>query len=172
VSQVDQGALAELLDKQAIREALMRYCRGVDRCDAELIASVYHDDAMDHHGRFDMAGKAFAVHVAQFMKEAATGHSHRIANISIELDGDRAHVESYLHSMLNHADRVDEFIGRYVDRFEKRSGEWKIAERWVVVDFTRSTPVDARFGLQDTFIKGRRDPGDQSYARELPGGTA
>jgi SnoaL-like domain len=32
----------ELLDKQAIHEALMHYCRGIDRCDEDLIRSAYH----------------------------------------------------------------------------------------------------------------------------------
>jgi hypothetical protein len=29
------NALQQLLDKQEIHEVLMRYCRGIDRCDAE-----------------------------------------------------------------------------------------------------------------------------------------
>jgi hypothetical protein len=168
LTDAEQTAVAAFLDKQAIRDALMRYCRGVDRLDEALLASVYHGGAWDHHGRFDMIGTEFAKHVVGFMKTAALGHQHRIANISIELDGDTAHVESYLHSLMNHADRVDEFIGRYVDRFEKRNGEWKIAERWVVVDFTRMTPVADRFGLETTFIRGQRATDDQSYARVLP----
>jgi len=31
VTEIDGAALQELLDKQSIHDALMRYCRGVDR---------------------------------------------------------------------------------------------------------------------------------------------
>jgi hypothetical protein len=37
-------------DKQSIYEVLVRYCRGVDRCDEDLIRSTFHDDSYDDHG--------------------------------------------------------------------------------------------------------------------------
>ena len=39
---MDETALAELLDKQAITEALHRYCRAMDRMDNDLGRSVFH----------------------------------------------------------------------------------------------------------------------------------
>ena len=39
-----------LLDRQAITDALHLYCRAIDRTDEELLASVYHPDAIDDHG--------------------------------------------------------------------------------------------------------------------------
>jgi ketosteroid isomerase-like protein len=165
---MDDKRLKDALDKAEIRAVLARYARGVDRLDPALIASVYYDDAYDHHGRFDLLGKQFAVEVVELLRETRLSHQHRLANITIELDGDTAWSEAVLHSLHNHQDRVDEFFGRYVDRFERRQGEWKIAERWVVCDFSRSSPVSARFALQDTFLKGTRDRNDQSYQRKLP----
>ena len=41
-----------LLDREAIREAMGRYCRGIDRLDVDLIRSAYHEDAFDDHGPF------------------------------------------------------------------------------------------------------------------------
>ncbi len=42
---------------EAIRQAALRYCRGVDRLDAELMFSAYHDDATDDHGVFVGLGR-------------------------------------------------------------------------------------------------------------------
>ena len=50
IDEKTERALRVLLDKQEIHEVLMRYCRGIDRCDAELLHSVYHPDATDDHG--------------------------------------------------------------------------------------------------------------------------
>jgi hypothetical protein len=39
------GRLREVLDKQEIQDALMRYCRGIDRCDEVGPPPVGHGDA-------------------------------------------------------------------------------------------------------------------------------
>ena len=46
------AAIAELLDERAICKVVLRYCRGVDRMDRELVRSCFHDDAEDQHGNF------------------------------------------------------------------------------------------------------------------------
>ena len=53
-------AMQEMLDSHQIQKMLVDYCRGIDRCDVELVASVYHDDAVDDHGIFRGLGKDFA----------------------------------------------------------------------------------------------------------------
>lgn len=45
-------SLQELVDKRALAEVVMRYCRGVDRADEELIVSCFHPDAVDEHGAY------------------------------------------------------------------------------------------------------------------------
>ncbi len=54
------NALARLLDRQAIEEVLARYCRGVDRCDVDTLASCSHSDGTDDHGTFVGNGQGFA----------------------------------------------------------------------------------------------------------------
>ena len=42
----------EMADREAIRDCLYRYSRGVDRCDEEMLRSVYWEDALDDHCLF------------------------------------------------------------------------------------------------------------------------
>ncbi|MBT5754390.1 MAG: SnoaL-like domain-containing protein [Acidimicrobiaceae bacterium] len=45
-----EARLRALIDKDEIRDVLMRYGRGVDRLDEELLRSCYHPDSHDDHG--------------------------------------------------------------------------------------------------------------------------
>jgi ketosteroid isomerase-like protein len=154
--------LQGLLDKQDIYEALLRYCRGVDRGDDAMIASAYHDDGIDDHGFWKGLGSDFA----PFINDVLTKYRstmHMINNVLIELDGDTAYVESYVESVHEVGDRYDTVHGRYLDRFERRNGQWKIAHRVVVRDLHRSDPVSPlysaeEFGLRQPGMRGRSDP--------------
>ena len=45
--------LQELVDRQKIYHVLTSYCRALDRCDVELMKSVYWEDGYDDHGVFE-----------------------------------------------------------------------------------------------------------------------
>jgi hypothetical protein len=57
---------------------------------------------------------------------------------------------------------METFFGRYVDRFERREGVWKIAERLVVRDWDLAEPVTLAFA-PGRFTDGARGPADPSY---------
>src|SRR6185295_13740348 len=90
-----------------------------------------------------------------------TGTTHTIANILITVDGDVAGSES--HILAWHGLPAE---GRYVDRLERRNGEWKIAHRIVVFEWTRIEPVGVQFevGPEVAMVWSRRDRDDPSYA--------
>src|SRR3546814_3986537 len=44
--------LEALLDKQAIGELVHAYCNAADRHDFDKMRALYHDDAIDEHGKF------------------------------------------------------------------------------------------------------------------------
>ena len=44
--------LRELLDRDEIRQVMMRYARGLDRLDFELTRSCYWDEAVEDHGSY------------------------------------------------------------------------------------------------------------------------
>ena len=45
--------LQALLDREAIRDCLYRYCRGIDRADEAALRSAYWPDATDCHGAWN-----------------------------------------------------------------------------------------------------------------------
>ena len=47
---IDEAKLTELLDREAIRACIYRYCRGVDRADEATLRGTYWPDATDQHG--------------------------------------------------------------------------------------------------------------------------
>jgi hypothetical protein len=125
-----------------IQQVLFRYCRGVDRGDAELISSVYHPDAVDTHGPWTGLGKEFATYLVPNMDQVPLIGQHHITNVLIELEGDKAAVESYFvafHPEATDAGPAHALVcGRYLDRFERRDTGWRIADRKVVIDVSRA----------------------------------
>ena len=57
------------------------------------------------------------------------------------------------------------FGGRYIDRFERRGGEWKIAHRAVVHEWDKIEHLELAYP-PDRFSEGIRGPEDPSYERE------
>ncbi len=158
--------LQGLADRAAIHDVLLRYCRGADRCDEDLIRSSYHPDAHDDHGTFTGSGGDFASWVVGVLRETSLATQHTLPNVLIELAGDAAAVESsfiaYHHRTADGGARIEIFGGRYLDRFERRRGEWRIAARTVVHDWSTAVPSVA-FPNVERYVQGRRDRSDPVY---------
>jgi len=85
-------------DRQQIYDVLTRYCRALDRCDLALMKSVYWEDGYDNHGVFQGNAQDYAAFIIPEIQQWFEMTMHAICNVHIELDGHRAHVESYLIS--------------------------------------------------------------------------
>src|SRR5919198_1032138 len=114
-------ALRQLLDEQAIRRVLARYCRGIDRLDQDLVRSCYHPDATEAHGSFTGDLEAYLTWVWKLLGRYASTF-HFIGNVLVEpLDDDRAWCETY--GIAHHRTADGSAAGnlvtgfRYVDRF-------------------------------------------------------
>lgn len=153
-------------DMQDIRDALMRYCRGIDRGDEVALASAYHDDATEHHGPFEGRVADFIPFVIDILKTLEVS-MHMILNVLIELDGDVAASEAYFIAIQREggADVEDHIGGRYLDRFERRNGEWRIAHRLVVLDWSRRDPYRGPSPYEPlaSFRTAARGPADPLY---------
>ena len=173
----DQSALDDLLAKQAIHDVLMRYCRGIDRLDEDLVRSAYHPDAYDDHGTFKGNAWEFATFVIQTLAAVPQRTRHLICNELVEVDGAVAHGEAYVvahHLFEDGSGRgtLFSFHGRYVDRYERRDGEWKIAHRVVVKDWAESRPFVEAWADDSPFATGVRSPDDLAYGRTAAGSGA
>ncbi len=157
-----------LSDRQEILDCLNRYCRGLDRLDPQLLASAYHPDAIDNHYTFVGGVEAFVPYAIEIESRFQATH-HGITSHNCEIDGDTAHAESYVYWFLRRKDRdtVTSGGGRYVDRFERRNGEWRIAVRRVFMDWSLEVSAEAWNKDRHWFIVGSRDRADPSYARPL-----
>lgn len=158
--------IQEVADRDEIRQALMRYCRGIDRGDEELINSAFHSDAIDDHGT-----PGPATELARRVASLDMQLMHFTGNILIELAGESAYVESYFISfspvMDDGVSSTRSRAGRYLDRFERRGGEWKIAHRMVVDEWARLDPV-TKVPIGPGAHTGKRSGDDPVYhLREL-----
>jgi hypothetical protein len=130
--------VAELIDKQALHDNLMGYCRGIDRMDLELMKSTYWPDSTDDHGRFVGGGHEWCVEGMK-SREALISCNHHISNVYSEIEGDRAKRESMFIVVTTYRDRDAVMVlgGRYRDLCEKRDGIWKILRRVCVWDWNQ-----------------------------------
>ncbi len=164
-----------LLDRQAISDCVHRYSRGLDRHDDAMVASCYWDDAVDEHGAFTGSPQEFIAWANDLHATSFRGHQHHITTQTVEIDGDTAHAESYILGVLTRkgdGEVSDIAGGRYLDRLERRDGEWRIAARRVIVEWCCVVDgAGALFGPQNGFPAARWDRADISYDRPLVAGA-
>jgi hypothetical protein len=135
--------LLPFLDNGKIRDCIARLARGEDRRDAALITASYWPDSITDYGVFK---GDFAAYLAWVVPgaDAITNTQHVLGQSYIELHGDKAKVETQVVSYhrIDYSagqgarDEHDTCIGgRYLDMFEKRNGEWRIANRMMLYDW-------------------------------------
>jgi len=167
---MDEGKLQYMLDRLEIQDVIHRYARGLDRHDDDVLRSVFHEDAWDNHGPWVGPREEFVAWANGPCHQHTNAHLHQITTHNCEIDGDVAHTESYCQWVhrLKDEETVTVGGGRYVDRLEKRDGEWRIAVRRLVLDFYYEAKGSV-FGTpaQLEYAKGTWDRSDISYERPL-----
>jgi hypothetical protein len=86
--------LGELADREAIRECLYRYSRGVDRLDADMVRSAYWPDCLDNHMGFEGNAEEFIAWSFPIMG-GMDQSQHFIANVLMTIRGNTADVVFY-----------------------------------------------------------------------------
>ncbi|HMK86292.1 MAG TPA: nuclear transport factor 2 family protein [Steroidobacteraceae bacterium] len=144
--------LNTLLERDRIRRCIAALARGEDRRDAELIRASYWPDSTSDYGVF--AG-TFDEYLAWVVpgSPAIPVTQHVLGQSMIELEGGTAraetHVTSYHRVKMGAEERDTVIGGRYLDRLQKRAGEWRIAHRTMLYDWFQDfgTSIDWSKGI-------------------------
>jgi SnoaL-like domain len=165
--------LEELSARAEIHDVLLRYCRGLDRVDMDLVRGAFHPDAwVDfpaslHVGSVDGFVDFLTGEMPRFVRTM-----HLLGNSLVECDGPNiAHVETYLNAdhqgteVHQWANENVKLWARYLDRFEQRDGVWLIARRRLATGWMYRYPKEGWFDDHpDTSATGR-DGADPSVER-------
>jgi hypothetical protein len=175
-----------LKDRKDIFDVLKRYTRGADRHDKDLVRGAFWPEATISFGTQMTRDQYVDWEESELAGYAA--HQHHITGQTIDIDGDTAHVESYVVYFLVPRDRSADSVGpatpgkantkektrlgsgRYIERWERRNGDWKILVREYVEDLALlGDTVDL---CTSGGCLGSWDKNDLSYARPLQYQTA
>ena len=120
--------LKALLERDKIRECLVRLARGEDPRNAELITASYWPDSTTDYGVFVGSFDKYLEWVVPG-SPAIPVTQHVLGQSMIDLRGDTAQVEtqvtSYHRVNMGTEERDTVIGGRYLDRVEKRGGDWR-----------------------------------------------
>lgn len=134
--------------RHQINEALLSYCRGIDRLRADHVRAAFHPGALLHgYGSADATPvEAFADYATQALGDRYLSTQHRISNSRIQFADDlrSATAETYVEASHVEPDasgnpaRIHLFAGRYIDRCTPGDdGVWRIAERTLRNDWSK-----------------------------------
>ena len=136
--------LEQVADRLAIQDVLHLHCRGLDRLDKSAIESAYWPDAEVDYGSYMGSAHVFAGLVVGALGQAYELTLHSLSNPLVTFSNNRAWSESSVHAahLLQGTREEMLFYGRYLDKLEKRDGQWKILHRQVVIDWSKRLQVE------------------------------
>jgi len=161
-----------LMDRTAILDCIARNARGCDRHDTECVSSSYHPDGIDEHGFAVNPGHKYGEHANAVHTASSQQNMHNITTHLCEIKGDVAHAESYAIGLFLSPDgNTGRLIaGRYLDRLERRNGEWRIVVRRSSAEVMLTgdaSMFNSKLFKDMGYLKGIRDKTDPSYQRPL-----
>jgi hypothetical protein len=162
--------LRDMLDEFALRKLVHTYCRAVDRGDFATLRELYHHDAVDAHGEISTGSVAGFLNTLEASRPHIRSMQHNITTVNFAVDGNAAEGEIYTiatHTFIAGDRDVDLIVGgRYLDKYEKRGGTWKIVDRMIVTDWAHvSDPstVDLSHPVTRGTLKGSPGSDDPSH---------
>lgn len=163
-----EETVAELVAVEAVKDVQLRYCRGLDRLDWDLVRTCFHPDATHDLGPFRGTVDEFLGWVPTLLPtfESTT---HLSGQQRVEIRGSTAFAEQYVRACHRIPSRAGEPPNdwtinlRYIDEMHRRNGEWRIFSRLCVCDSSRTDPVTDDGALGSEWHLGARNRTDPSY---------
>jgi hypothetical protein len=170
---------SRIADRMEIQDLVYRWCRAADRLDFDAMPALFHPGAYDDHGpyRGDIPG------LIQWIRErhkVITFSMHQMTNLLIEFaDEDNALVECYMAMVQRYAPGAGQSLAqltdvrfaetsfvdlhsrsRYIDRVQRRNGEWRVLRRTLVQDWKQLVEIPNVPANRPGALVGRRDLND------------
>ena len=142
-----------LAERFEIRQLVERYARGADERDGDLVASaflpegilrIYPEGVREGPAPRELSGRAtISAAIAKLVRYQVT--THFIGQQTVEFNGSGATGETYClaHHLYNDGDdRLNYVMSiRYLDTYARLDGQWLIAERRLMLDWTETRRV-------------------------------
>ncbi|MEM1051977.1 MAG: nuclear transport factor 2 family protein [Pseudomonadota bacterium] len=138
-----------LEDREAIRDLINAYAHAIDRRRWDIMENLFHGDATFGFGSVSGDWRGF-VEQARAIIDPCLATQHQLGQVQFGFEGNTlCHTETYMTAMhtipagypiaevFPDKGRVYSAViaGRYVDLFEKRGGQWRIAHRTGLYDW-------------------------------------
>jgi uncharacterized protein (TIGR02246 family) len=128
--------LRRLEDTEEIRALLMEYRRALDEKDFRAYAALFARDGVFSAGDMKATGpdEIYALvdgMLGTLLTERRGDDFHLVANVSIDVDGDRASATSTWAYVVRGEDETPVLakLGRYQDELVREDGRWRFAHR-------------------------------------------
>lgn len=168
----DGDRLRTLFDRQEILDCLTRVSRGIDRSDRDLFLSAFHTDGTIQLGGHASPPREVFEQTIAMLEKSHFAALHNIMNHTCDLKGDVAHTETYFQFLARNRDETNRIsAGRYIDKLERRGGQWKIMSRATLVECAGVIPPKTAPSIEKLFAEPgapgapSRDRNDPSYQR-------
>ncbi|EIV92619.1 nuclear transport factor 2 family protein [Frankia sp. QA3] len=157
----EETALRDAVDGWLVYETVVRYCRGVDRFDEDLLAAVFHPDSTTakvwsaaEPDVVILDGADIAAITIAKAREAYTDTFtlHSVTTPLIEIRGDFASSQNWSGASRG--------LTRCLDLFERRDGRWRVRRRRVLGGWSQPGPAGGR---RIDAADSRQDRSDPSY---------
>jgi hypothetical protein len=165
-----EAEVRDLAARRDITEAIHNYMRAQDRLLPDLHRTAFHEDGHVDCGIYKGSTYGFVDFAQGFLRDLKASQ-HVVGQIQIRFDGaEAADGEVYFvawHRIVEDGEDKDLLVaGRYVDRYEKREGSWRIARRHELIDWARTDPVSDAFMRVPGLLLGARGQDDLSVHRD------
>jgi len=168
--QANPAAVEQMLAKQAITDQINRYPRGLDRGDRELLLSLAHPGARMRFNKMEFPNWEAYVEWLIKAHDEMKGNNHRMTNILVEVNGNRAVSETTGTATLlvpkkDNPNLFEErwMHSRYLDTWSFRNGKWALEGRHTISDYRRVLDVPADLVKSRYEVIGHTGRDDPSY---------